>query len=84
MTQMSCNFIEQSKIRTVYCKERGNKMATLAISSPTPVGGPRVFGHSLRVREFWVTVEGLRVLKLAGPRVLKLAGPRVWEGGTVI
>jgi hypothetical protein len=37
MTQMSCNFIEQSKIRTIYCEERRNKMATKAISPHLPV-----------------------------------------------
>ncbi len=40
MTQMSCNFIEQSKIRTIYCKEWRNNMATQATkpSPPHPSG----------------------------------------------
>jgi hypothetical protein len=36
MTQMSCNFEDQSKIRTIYCKERRNKIVTQAIFAPPP------------------------------------------------
>jgi hypothetical protein len=75
MIQMSCNFIEQSQVRTVYCKERENKMATQAISFPTPVAGLRVL----------VTVGGSVSFgsQFAGPQVI-LMGPRVLEGSTVL
>jgi hypothetical protein len=50
MTQMSCNFTEQNKIRTIYCEERRNKMATQAIPPPPPTSGqnPLIFRKSPR------------------------------------
>ncbi len=81
MAQMSCNSIEQSKIRTIYSKERRNKMPTQAIPPPSQW---RLWGQDLRICR-----QDPRVLKCAGgfwqsakkwqfgPEVIKACG----EGG---